>query len=429
VADTPDPRDERRPPSGREPARRPHPIDPDATRPWVPLVLAALAVTCALALMGREVWRAFHGPRHEAAVTATAVSPPTLATPHAGTPAATPEEAPPPPGAPTPGEMPTEAPRPTPTLPWPAPLPGPGRSKLGIHVQWNNSPEIMEFIRRMKPSVVKAVGDKGFLAEVKAVSPQTITIARNDDEQLVAEGDPVAAARAYVAAHLDEYRRHPAVDYWEGYNEPIVGADMAWFAAFEAERARAMAEHGLRVAIGSFSTGVPEWDEFIAFLPAVREAQAHGGILALHEYDAPVMDRYVGVALPGRPPAGHRGCLTLRYRWWYEELLVPEGIAIPLVVSEAGVDGAVADRPGPAGRGWQDFGTYWRENGLGEDAITVYLQQLAWYDAELQRDDYVLGFAVFTAGAMNDDWRTYDITGILRHLATYILAPQGAART
>jgi len=420
VTDTPDPRDAQRPPDERQPDAHHHPTNTETTRRWVPLALAALALACVVALVGREVWRAFRAPERRAEATPTVAASPT--------PSATPEggEAPPP-ATLAPGETPTRTPRPspTPTLPWPPPLAEPGRSKLGVHVQWNNSPEIMEFIRRMKPAVVKAVGDKGFLAEVKAASPQTIIVARHGDEQLAMEGDPVAAARAYVAAHLDEYRRHPAVDYWEGYNEPVVRDNMPWFAAFEAERVRAMAEHGLRTAIGAFSTGVPEWDEFAAFLPAVREAHAHGGILTLHEYDAPTMDRSVGVALPGRPPAPHRGCLTLRYRWWYEEMLAPEGITIPLVISEAGVDGAVGDRPGPDGRGWLDFRGYWQENGLAGDGIEAYLQQLAWYDAEVQRDDYVLGFAVFTAGAMNDDWKTYDITGILRHLATHILAPQG----
>jgi hypothetical protein len=418
-------------------------------RPWVPIILAALVLAGVLGLVARELWRASREPDQQAVATAAPpATPPTpLAVPSVtpGAPAApthTPQElylpgieggegAALPPGYPAPSKTPkptkTPRPSPTPTLPWPPPLAEPGRSKLGIHVQWNNSPEIMEFIRRMKPAVVKAVGDKGFLAEVKAVSPETIVIARHGDEQLAIAGDPIAAARDYVAAHLEEYLRHPAVDYWEGYNEPVVQGHMPWFAAFEAERVRAMAEHGLRTAIGAFSTGVPEWGEFATFLPAVREAYAHGGILTLHEYDAPIMDRSVGSALPGRPPATDRGCLALRYRWWYEEMLKPEGIALPLVISEAGVDGAVSNRPGPDGKGWLDFQDYWRENGLGPDVIQAYVRQLSWYDAELQRDDYVLGFAVFTAGAMNDDWETYDITGILRHLATYIVAPQGRA--
>ena len=60
---------------------------------------------------------------------------------------------------------------------------------------------------------------------------------------------------------------------------------------------------------------------------------------------------------------------------------------------------------------------------MGRDGIRIYLNQLAWYDAELQKDDYVLGCAVFTAGPMNHHWVSYDITPILRHIATYIIVP------
>ncbi|MBM3190313.1 MAG: hypothetical protein FJZ90_16535, partial [Chloroflexi bacterium] len=197
---------------------------------------------------------------------------------------------------PTPTKTRKPTPTPTPTLPWPEPLDKPPRSKLGLHVQWNNSPEIMEYVRRMKPAVVKSVGDYGFLAEVKEVSPTTLTLARTDRDQRM-EGDPIAAARAYVAADLETYRRHPEVDYWEGINEPVVRGRVEWFAAFEAERVRAMAEHGLRTAIGAFSAGVPEWEDFVAFLPAVEAAKKHGGILTVHEYDAPDMARSIGAGL------------------------------------------------------------------------------------------------------------------------------------
>jgi hypothetical protein len=53
-----------------------------------------------------------------------------------------------------------------------------GPSKLGIHVIRNNDPAIMEFVRRSQPAVMKGVDDLGFLEEVKAVSPRTITIGR-----------------------------------------------------------------------------------------------------------------------------------------------------------------------------------------------------------------------------------------------------------
>lgn len=321
----------------------------------------------------------------------------------------------------TPAPTRTPAPTATPTPPWPEPLERPGRSKLGLHVEWNNSPDIMEFIRRAKPAVVKAAGDLGFLAEVKEVSPFTVTVARLGQGPQRLEGDPIQAARAFVARNLKEYQLNPAVDYWEGWNEPDVLGRLDWYAAFEAERARVMAEHGFRVAVGGFSAGVPEWEDFPAFLPAIAAAKKYGGIFTVHEYDAPTLDRSLGAGLPGRPHHPNRGALMLRYRWWYEDFLKPHGLVVPLVISEAGIDGAIGNRPGPSGRGWRDFATYWAEHGLGNDPVRAYIRQLAWYDAEVQKDEYVIGFAVFTAGVITDRWKSFDITDILRNLAIYVV--------
>ena len=324
----------------------------------------------------------------------------------------------------TPKPPTTKTPKPTatPTRPWPEPLAVPPPSKIGLHVQWNNSPDIMEYIRRYKPRVVKSVGDFGFFDELKQESPQTIIVARIED-RISLEGDPAAAAQAFVNKHLDSYRANPLVDYWEGLNEPDVADRMDWYAQFEAERVRAMAAHGFRCAIGSFSTGVPEWDGMRQFLPAISVGKQHGAVLSLHEYDAPTMERSVGAGLPGHPNHPDRGALTLRYRWWYQDHLIPNGLVIPLIITEAGVDGLVTNRPGPKAHGWYDFHTYWRDNGLGDDPVVTYMQQLSWYDSELRKDSYVLGCTVFTVGPMNEDWRSYDVTPVLKDLAALVVIP------
>ena len=124
--------------------------------------------------------------------------------------------------------------------------------------------------------------------------------------------------------------------------------------------------------------------------------------------------------LPGWPSYADRGVLALRYRWWYEEILAPRGLRVPLVISEAGIDGILmpGQRPGPDGHGWQDFQNYWAELGM-DSGPEAYLSQLAWYDSELQADDYVIGFAIFTAGG-GEGWRTYDVNPILPLLARYV---------
>ncbi|MFP3896828.1 MAG: hypothetical protein ACLFV5_08370 [Anaerolineales bacterium] len=332
-------------------------------------------------------------------------------------------ETPTPTDTPEPTDTRPPTPTPTPTLPWPPPLEKPPESKLGIHVQWNNSSEIMDFIRYMKPRALKVVGDFGFCAEVKEASPSTVIVGRVRTDQSL-EGDPRQAAQTFVAHHLEIYQLNPAIDYWEGVNEPDIKGKMSWYAEFEAERVRVMAQHGFRTAVGSFSTGVPEWGEFEQFLPAIQAAKQHGGILTLHEYDAPTMDRSMGAGLPGHPNHADRGALTLRYRWWYEDFLEPRGLVIPLVISEAGVDGLVGNRPGPSdGRGWQDFQGYWAQQGLDGDPYQVYIRQLRWYDDQVRHDDYVIGWTLFTVGAMNEDWESYDVTDMLRHIAHEIMVP------
>ncbi|MCZ2112986.1 MAG: hypothetical protein LC131_04015 [Anaerolineae bacterium] len=300
------------------------------------------------------------------------------------------------------------------------PRPELGPSKMGIHVARPNSPAILEFVRAAHPVVVKGVDDLGFLAEVKAVSPETVTIGRFSIDPQDYNGEPEAAAAALVARQLPEMLNHPYVDYWEGWNEPDPNLDrMDWYARFEAERVRQLAQHGLRAAVGGFSTGVPELDEFELFVPAIAEAQRHDGILSLHEYAAPDITFLYGQGLPGYPDYPDRGPLMFRYRWFYREVLEPAGLVIPLVISEAGIDGIIGNRPGPDGLGWQDFQEFWVRQGWGPDGQTAYLNQLQWVDNEARQDPYVIGYALFTAGGARA-WPTYELAPFLPRLAGYI---------
>lgn len=296
-----------------------------------------------------------------------------------------------------------------------------GPSKLGIHVVRNNDPAIMEFVRQSQPAVVKAVDDLGFLQEVKAVSPRTITVGRVSARDQTYVGVPEETARDFVAYQLDTYLANPYVDYWEGWNEPDPNLDnMAWYARFEQERVRLLASYGLKAAVGGFAAGVPEMDEFALFLPAIETAIEHAGILSLHEYSAPDMTYLYGDPLPGYPAYPDRGSLTFRYRWFYREFLEPAGLVLPLVISEAGIDGIIGGRPGPAGLGWADFKEYWVQQGWADTGEEAFIKQLNWYDNGVRQDGYVIGFAVFTAGPIAQ-WVAYDINPILPLLADYVV--------
>ena len=296
-----------------------------------------------------------------------------------------------------------------------------GSSKVGIHVTRNSSPTIMEFVRETQPAVVAAVGDLGWLSEVKELSPSTVTIGRVIEGDQSFDGDPVERARAFVESNHEAYVVNRGVDYWLGWNEPVIDElwQAEWYAAFEAERVIAMNELGFATAIGNFSVGTPESDEFEAFLPALVVARDHGAILALHEYSAPTMFSGQGAGIPGIEGGADTGALTLRYRYWYEHFLRAHDLVVPLVITEAGIDGGVLKLEDQSLLGWRDFAE--DAGGLPEtiavDRRETYLEQLSWYDDQLRRDPYVIGFAIFNVGDEQGDWESFDVTSLLPELS------------
>ena len=307
-------------------------------------------------------------------------------------------------------------PTPTPTPP-PTPFPAGPPTKLGLFVAWYH-PQIMDLIATHNVALLKTLEfDPNFLADVKARSPETLVVGRAMHDQIdLNRPDMAAEARRAVEAVLPlalDSRRAGLVDAWEGYNEPVPGdeAQMAKLADLEAERVRLLAEQGLRAVVGNFGAGQPPLEWWPAFRPALEVAQAHGSYLGLHEYSAPTIWYHTTRdPLDFRVNRSDEGWLTLRYRKVYRQFLIPWGLRLPLLITECGVDGLLRDRPGPPGRGWKDFAAYWAELGMGLDAPGNYVEQLAWYDYQLQLDEYVRGAAIFAMTAFQE-WESYQILG------------------
>src|SRR3972149_133670 len=329
------------------------------------------------------------------------------------------------------------APTPTPTSPPPPqPTAKPRRtfppferpSKLGIAVQRFRDPQIMDrIIVDGRPRVVKIFGDLGAAAEIKQHSPNTIVVGhinqQYDFQNAITSGAPDMAAYAadFVARHLSRYQANTGVDYWEAHNEPVFEneAKMVLYGQFEAARVRQMATYGLKCAVGNFSAGNPPMEQWDDFFPALQAVKQQGGVLALHEYSAPTLDH-------GYERESGEGVTTLRYRKVYRHYVPPE-LHVPIIVTEAGIDGLVgADRPGPLGAGWRDFISYWNQISLDPGAFWAYLDQLRWYDEELQKDDVILGATIFVAGGLGH-FETYDIVGNMGDLLTqYLMAHPGS---
>lgn len=316
------------------------------------------------------------------------------------------------PPSPSPGP-PTATPTPPPT-PFP---PGPA-TKLGLFVSWFH-PQIMELVATGNVALIKTLElDPSFLAEVRARSPQTIIVGRALLDQVdLARADPLSEARRAAEATLDlamDDRRRGLVDAWEGFNEPVPGNkdEMQRLAVLEKERVRLLAEQGHRAVVGNFGTGHPPLEWWPAFRPALEAAQAQGGYLGLHEYSAPTIWYQTNrEPLDFRVDPSDEGWLTLRYRKVYRQYLQPWGLELPLLLTECGVDGLVQDRPGPLGaKGWKDFARYWARLGMGWDTAGNYVEQLAWYDSQLQLDGYVKGASIFVMTGSRQ-WETYQLLG------------------
>jgi len=165
--------------------------------------------------------------------------------------------------------------------PPPPPPPPANKSKLTIHTAFLGG-ESMLFIEQAQPTVIKILDNFGPAQEVKEKSPSTLIVGRiNFDRwQELGVGSPEDRASAWWNRVKDTVLAHPAVDYWEGYNEPVINDAglMGWYARFEKKRVEILAEHGLKACIGNFSTGMPpvERDLWEAFYPALMQRKARG---------------------------------------------------------------------------------------------------------------------------------------------------------
>jgi len=290
---------------------------------------------------------------------------------------------------------------------------GLSNSKLSIHTGMGT--DSWQILKQGLPQVVKLLDNFGSAADIKESVPGIVIVGRIYLAQQPQSGDPAATAQSWWQANRATIVQYPAVDFWEGYNEPYVGdvASMQWYSTFEVTRVQLLSENGLAACIGSFSVGVPDvtsdiWQDFYPAIDAAL-ASSHPGILGLHEYSAPFMNS----SYSGNTTAGW-GWLTGRYRKAYSEFLIPSNRTIALVISENGIDGGVCPITGCNQQGgWKNFCGVW-----GGDCNEQYMQQLIWYDEVMRADDYVIGSTVFSIDIPG--WDDFDIGPLTDIFTSYL---------
>jgi len=298
----------------------------------------------------------------------------------------------------------------------PDPPTGDTNCKMGLHML-RNAPGVEEALDA-GPAIAVFDTDLGLSAQAPdgTLCIGTISHTSYDVQSLQKAGmSPEAAAAFWIQQDVDKYLANPRITHWCGSNEPVMTTleEMAWFSQFEIERIQMLKDLGLFAIIGEWSTGCPPLELWPAFVPALRYGADHGALLGLHEYSCPWMWWMTGTyQLDLNEDQGDEGWSTLRYRKVQRQILEPNNINIQMVITEAGIDPRSDPKPvGCPSEPWTGLGPYWLEHNQEADPEAFYFRQLVWYDEELCKDPYVVGWALFCGGNYGGPWADFDVAG------------------
>ena len=207
-------------------------------------------------------------------------------------------------------------------------------------------------------------------------------------DALVARGE--AGAVEYAQAVFPEQDKNRHVDIWEGPNEVSIWNAMvlAGFHDFYQRLIQLYHAEGFPIMAGQFNVGwpyLPSDDGGQQSAICGRAIQGADGV-SFHEYDAS--------ALWAQP-----GYTCLRYRktvayWQSLGLQVP-----PVFITELGLDA-----PGGPDFGHSGWKIITADADHPDGNLDLYIDQLCWYEAELQKDAYVQAATIFS---ILTNWNTF----------------------
>ena len=279
------------------------------------------------------------------------------------------------------------------------------KSKLGVYLVSLGGIDVPGYLGTAQPRIVVSMEHSvDTWSAAKQASPNTFIVGRHyvdDPDQLFLDDPEGRAEQFFTAMKGDAEQMRGIYDAWMGYNESVVQSqdEAEKLSRFYVRWGDLMRAAGFKSAAYSFATGNPargdprpDGSMEPNYWPFLAEGLRHCDLLSLHEYSAPTMDVWSTF-------------LCLRYRKVMD--LLPPDARRQIVITETGIDGGAgaANRPR---QGWSKF----------TDAAG-YVATLKWYDTELQKDDYVIGAAIFLMNGWGIDgsFGMGDVTQIRDYIA------------
>ncbi len=281
-------------------------------------------------------------------------------------------------------------------------------SKIGVHSILGPRKGFGDFLKKIASAgqtlaVVKCVDDFGPAKEAKELISNTLTVGRlnvvrdAEGQNVDTQGfEPLLPGGSYRSARevaewfyelvKPKWQANPFIDVWETFNE--FSAHWGWQSDFYLAMMDLAEPDGFKLAHYACSTGNPPNAAVVQeMLPCLRAAKQRGHYLSLHEYGG------VGTDIPTLK--GTQPFHALRYRELYETILIPSQADARLIISECG-----------------------QESGARFVGTQMFVEDFTWYDAELMKDEYMVGACAWTLG----NWADANFQEALPALADYIAA-------
>ena len=294
-------------------------------------------------------------------------------------------------------------------------------NKLGFYVENTTVQYLRDALRNVLPPVMLIhAGDRGLLREIRAgLSPNTFVIGRlfvdqSQQNAWLDSGDPAAAGRS-CAEQIINYDFNLAkergqngrllIDAWMSLNEPVRGPAsfpdgkpdvetkrrLAALDAFQEAFYLRLRADGLEAVAFNFAAGnFTEGSHYLEYFPRTLTVSKY---LGFHEYGWPTLE-----------PRSDTATAALLYRRAMTEIRKKYGDRHQVIVTELGLARMYKYPAAAAG----DVGWLYPGETISQDQ---YWTSLQWYNAELLRDSYVLGCALFNVGHAGK-WETFRHLGV-----------------